>query len=314
MNKFVEVLKNLLPEDQVKDAAAILDEMFKEATAEISKQKEAEFNKQLEVAYNELSAELKSAEKTAEQGYEEAYAIIADLRNRIEVQKEEFDNQMEENFEEAYQMLLSERAKNSTMEVEIYEEYEKKYLELKEQFVDMLHRFLEQKGGEIAEQVRRDILSDPRTAEHKVALDKIIEIAAGYLGGEEVALATSSRLEDAHKQLEEMRAQIKVMEARNIRLARENEKLSEGVDMLRKSNQKVVAESTKAEKKERIEGAKNASGRGRVVTEQETKVIAEHSQETASAKDTKPSNLVESLNLGVDVKTLQTLAGRKASK
>ncbi len=309
MNKFVEVLKNLLPEDQVKDAAGILDEMFKEAVAEISKQKDAEYNKQLEVAYNELSAELKNAEKTAETGYEEAYAIITDLRNRLEIQKEEFEKQLEEGYEEAYQMLLSERAKNSTLEVDLYEEYEKKYNELKEQFVEMLHKFLEQKGGEIAEQVRRDILSDPRTAEHKVALDKILEIAANYLSGEEVALATSSKLEEAYKQLEEQRAQIKVMEARNIRLARDNEKLTEAFHQ----NRVNVTESTKAQKKERVETAKNVSGRGRVVTEQETKVIAEHSQESASTKDTnKPTNLVESLNLGVDLDTLKTLAGRKA--
>lgn len=309
MNKFVEVLKNLLPEDQVKDAAAILDDMFKEAVAEISKQKEAEFNKELKTAYDELSSELKTSEKVGEQGYEEALAIIADLRHRLEVQQAEHDKQMEEEYEEAYQMILSERAKNSTMEVEIYEEYEKKYLELKEQFVDMLHTFLEEKGVEIAEQVRRDILSDPRTAEHKVALDKITEVLAGYLGGEEVALATSSRLEEANKQLEQMAAQIKVMEARNIRLARDNEKLSESVDTLKKRNQTVVSESTKTERKERVETSKNVAGRGRVVTEQETKVIAEHSQETATTKDTK--QLAESLNLGVDLQTLSKMAGLK---
>lgn len=309
MKNLVEALKSLLPEDTIKEVSAIVDAMMKEAVEEVAKQKEAEFNKQLENAYNELSAELQTAEKTAEQGYEEAYAIITDLRNRLEVQREEFEKTLEEGYEEAYQMLLAERAKNSTLEVDLYEEYEKKYLDLKEQFVDMLDKFLHDKGAEIYEQARRDLVNDPRYAEHKVALDKIAEIAANYLSGEEVALATSSKLEEAHKQLEEMKGQIKVMEARNIRLARDNEKLSESV----KATTKVVSESVRTEKKERTEKAKVVSGRGTVVTEQETKVIAEHNQAPAS-NDKDTTALVENLIPGVDLATINTLAGTAKRK
>lgn len=306
MKKILESLKHLLPEDQLKEVAAAIDGMLEEATNEIAKQKEAEFNKQLKTAYDELSSELASAEKIAEQGYEEAYAIITDLRNRIEVQKEEFDRTLEEGYDEAYQMLLAERAKNNTLEVDIHEEYEKKYVDLKEQFVDMLDKFLQNKGAEIYEQAIRDTINNPRYAEHKVALDKIAEITASYVTGEEVALATTSKLEEAHKQLEELKGQIKVMEARNIRLARENEKITESV---RHSNNNVVAESRKVNQKERVEKAKNVSGRGAVVTEQETKVIAEHNQPVTNKKDTNVAELVESLIPGVDQETLNTLAG-----
>ena len=305
MKKILEALKNILPEDQLKEVSAAIDGMIKEATDEIAKQKESEFNKQLEEAYNELSAELKSAEHTAEQGYEEAYAIITDLRNRVEVQKEEFERTLEEGYEEAYQMLLAERAKNGTLEVDLYEEYEKKYLDLKEQFVDMLDKFLQTKGTEIYEQARRDLVSDPRYAEHKVALDKIAEIAANYLSGEEVALATSSKLEESYKQLEEMKGQIKVMEARNIRLARENEKMTETV----RATSNIVTESRRVNQKERVEKAKGVSGRGTVVTEQETKVIAEHNQAVNNKNDTNVAALVESLMPGVDLETANTLAG-----
>lgn len=311
MKNLVEALKSLLPEDTIKEVSAIVDAMMKEAVDEVAKQKEAEFNAQLENAYNELAAELKAAEKTAEQGYEEAYAIITDLRNRLEVQREEFEKTLEEGYEEAYQMLLAERAKNSTLEVDLYEEYEKKYLDLKEQFVDMLDKFLHDKGAEIYEQARRDLVNDPRYAEHKVALDKIAEIAANYLSGEEVALATSSKLEEAQKQLEEMKGQIKVMEARNIRLARDNEKLSESV----KATTKVVSESVRTEKKERTEKAKGVSGRGTVVTEQETKVIAEHNQETVSnGKDTNVALVESLLPAGVSLDTWKTLAGTTKQK
>jgi hypothetical protein len=309
MKKLTEALKNLIPEDQLKEVASIIDEMMNEATTEIAKGKEAEFTKQLEGAYNELSAELKTAEKTAEQGYEEAYAIITDLRNRLEIQREEFEKTLDEGYEEAYQMLLSERAKNGTLEVDLYEEYEKKYLDLKEQFVDMLDKFLHSKGAEIYEQARRDVINDPRYAEHKVALDKIAEIAASYLNGEEVALATSSKLEEAHRQFEEMKGQIKVMEARNIRLARENEKMTETV----RYSQNVVTESRKVDKKERVANGKNVSGRGAVVTEQETKVIAEHNQQPADSKDTNNSStLLESLGLSSEI--VNTLAGTKKNK
>jgi regulator of replication initiation timing len=309
MNKLIETFKKFLPEDQLKEVSAAVDAMMQEAVEEITSQKETEFNKQLENAYNELSAELQSAEKTAEQGYEEAFSIIADLRNRLEVQREEFEKSLEEGFEEAYQMLLSERAKNGTLEVDLYEEYEKKYLDLKEQFVEMLHEFLNNKGAEIYEQARRDTFNDPRYAEHKVALDKIAEIAASYLNGEEVALATSSKLEETYKQLEEMKGQIKVMEARNIRLARENEKLNESVS----HSNKVVTESRRVEKKERVEKGKSVSGRGAVVTEQETRVIAENNESVHGKKDTNNSStLLESLGLSAEV--VHTLAGTKRDK
>ena len=306
MNKLIETFKKFLPADQLKEVSAAVDAMMLEATEEITSQKEVEFNKQLENAFNELSAELQAAEKTAEHGYEEAFAIITDLRNRLEVQREEFEKSLEEGFEEAYQHLLAERAKNGTLEVDLYEEYEKKYGDLKEQFVDMLHEFLNTKGAEIYEQAKRDLLGDPRYAEHKVALDKIAEIAASYLNGEEVALATSSKLEEAHKQLEEMKGQIKVMEARNIRLARENEKLNETVS----HSHKLVTESRKVEKKERVEKGKNVSGRAAIVTEHETKVITENNQ-TVDSKDTNKSSstLFESLGLSADV--VHTLAGTK---
>ena len=137
-------------------------------------------------------------------------------------------------------------------------------------------------------------------------MDKIAEIAANYLNGEEMALATSSKLEEAYKQLEEMKGQIKVMEARNIRLARENEKLNENV----RATANVVTESRKVHQKERAEKSKNVSGRGTVVTEEQTKVIAEHNQNVTNSNDTNVSALVESLlPPGVSKETWNALAG-----
>lgn len=307
MSKILESLKRLLPEENLKEVAAAVDEMLEEAIAEVTKEKEVQMNKELEKAYSELSSELAAAEKIAEQGYEEAFAVITDLRNRLEVQKEEFETTLTSGYEEAYQMILAERAKNSSLEVDLYEEYEKKYGEMKEYFVEMLDKFLQTKGKEMHEQIRRDTINDPRYAEHKVALDRIVDIAADYLSDEDFALATSSKLEEAYKRLEEMSGQIKMMEARNIRLSNEKTKLEESV---RHVSEKITESARTNNKNERKEKAKNVSGRGHIVTEQDTKVIAEHSQETTSAKDTKSSStLLESMGLSREM--ANTLAGTK---
>ncbi len=117
-NKIFESLKKMLPENEVKEVSSVISEMIENAKDEMEK----EYNKNLEEAYAQLSGELASAEKTAYEGYQEAYEIINDLRTRLEVQKQEFDAQLEEGYEEAYQMLLAERSTKSQVEVDLYEE------------------------------------------------------------------------------------------------------------------------------------------------------------------------------------------------
>jgi precorrin-6B methylase 2 len=43
-------------------------------------------------------------------------------------------------------------------------------------------------------------------AEHKVALDKIVDIAANYLNTEDRAVATSSKLEEAYQAIDDLKA------------------------------------------------------------------------------------------------------------
>lgn len=247
---------------------------------------EKEYNEKLEEAYSELSNELAESEKTAEKGYEEAYAIIADLRNRLEVQGEEYKSQLEEGYEEAYQLLKTEREKNGQLEVEMYEEYDKKLQEMKEYIVDKVDQFLQFKGQEIYEQARRDVLNDPRMAEHKVALDKIVEVASNYLSDDDFNVVTSSKLDAVAKQAEELKGQLKIMEARNIRLSTENTKLNEGLrqakDLLTENTKTGTSEKKEkviAEQKERVEKVKNATGRGQVA--EDNVVIAEYNNDNS---------------------------------
>jgi hypothetical protein len=287
MEKIMEAIKKLLPESDVKEVSSAINEMLNQATLDLEK----EYNEKLEEAYTELSGELSNSEKTAEQGYEEAYAIIADLRNRLDIQGEEYKNALEEGYEEAYQMLKSERSKNGNIEVELYEEYDKKLQEMKEYIVDKVDQFLQAKGQEIYEQARKDVVSDPRIAEHKVALDKIVDIASNYLSDGESQNFSSAKVEEFQKQLEDSRGQLRIMEARNIRLSTENTKLNENVRYAKNliTEQKQATSSQKrseviTEQKARFEKAKNVTGRGQKVVDQEV-VIAENVGNNSSEID-----------------------------
>jgi hypothetical protein len=285
MNKIVDALKKLLPETEVNEVAEAVKELLESAKANL----EAEYNQKLEEAYTELTTELSQSEKTAEQGYEEAYAIIGDLRSRLEIQGEEYKSALNDGYEEAYQMLKAERQKNQNLEVEMYEEYDSKLAAMKEYMVDKISDFLTVKGQEIYEQARRDVLSDPRMAEHKVALDKIVNIASNYLSDDTFVAANSEKLEETAKHLEETKAQIRILEARNIRISTENTKLNETVrqaqELISESRRFVAKEKKSAvisEQKERSERARNVTGRGN--TAGDNVIIAEHNN-TASNSD-----------------------------
>lgn len=285
MDKIVEALKKLLPETEINEVAAAAKQMLEQAKADL----EAEYNQKLEEAYAELSSELATAEKTAEKGYEEAYAIIGDLRNRLELQGEEYKTALEEGYEEAYQMLKAEKDKNQQLEVEMYEEYDKKLAEMKEYMVDKLDQFLQFKGQEIYEQAKRDVLNDPRMAEHKVTLDKIVDLTSNYLSDDDFSAVSSSKLEEAVKSIEDMKGQLRIMEARNIRLSTENNKLTEAVrhskeivTETRKEVGRVKKSETVNEQKERTTKVTNVTGRGKT---DDGVVISEYAAPTNNDMD-----------------------------
>lgn len=281
MDKITESLKNLIPQDQLNEVASAVKEMLSTAKEEMEK----EYNSNLEEAYQQLTTDLEKAEKTAYQGYQEAYEIITDLRNRLESQKDEFDKSLEEGYEEAYQMLLNERSKNKNIETSLYEEYDAKLAEMKEYIVEKVDQFLQQKGAEIYEQAKKDILTDPSLVEHKVVLNKIVDLTSDYLKNEDVSFVTTNKINEANKQLEELRGQLRILEARSIRLSTENTKLNETVKKFNGMvNESRVAaapavKSKKAqvisEQNERVEKVKNASGRGHINTDN-VQVIAEY--------------------------------------
>jgi hypothetical protein len=303
MEKLVEALTKLLPEDTVAEVTEAVKTELEAAKSAY----EQEYSTKLEEAYAELSKEVKDTEETAIQGYKEAYAIISDLRGRLETQQKEFENSMEEGYEEAYQMLVAERGKNENLEVEMYDQFNTKLQEMKEYMVDKVDAFLQFKGAEIYESAKNDISNDPRTSEHKVALDRVVECVTEYIGDEGYTAVNSSKVDDLGRKTEELKSQVKILEARNIRLSAENTKLTEAV----RETQKVITESAKVEKKERVEKAKNAQGRGRAVNDSE--LVAEWSDDKSAEKKTDvDTTLVESLDPDL-LRQMQVLAGTKSN-
>lgn len=284
MDKITESLKNLIPQDQLVEVASAVKEMLSSAKEEIEK----EYNSNLEEAYQQLTTDLEKAEKTAYKSYQEAYEIITDLRNRLESQKDEFDNSLDEGYEEAYQMLLNERSKNKDIETSLYEEYDSKLAEMKEYIVEKVDQFLQQKGSEIYEQAKTDILSDPSLVEHKVVLNKIVDLTSDYIKNEDISFVTTNKINESNKNVEELRGQLRILEARSIRLSTENTKLNETVKKfnsmvnesrnnytLESKNSKVKKAQIVSEQNERVEKVKNASGRGHINTDN-VQVIAEY--------------------------------------
>ena len=286
MNKILEALSGLLPKDKVAELTAAVNEMTTDMKAEL----DAEYNTKLEEAYAELSQQMDEAEKTAEQGYQEAYGIIQDLRNRLETQRVEFEKALEEGYEEAYQMLQTEKSKNGDVEHDLYEEFENHLKQMKGYMVDKIDEYLEAKTVELREQIRREVMNDPRTMEHKIALEHIVETCAGYLTDQEHTLATGKRLSETAKKVEELQGQVKLLEARHIRVSTENNRLNE---QLRQAGEMITESkktATKTGQKERIDEAKKVQGRGERVTEG-VKVIGEHNEPSARKTNKKPADM-----------------------
>jgi hypothetical protein len=272
----MQALAALLPEDVAKEVLSAVDNLVEGVREEL----QTEYDAKLEEAYAIVAEQKQKVEEEGYKGYSEAYQIISDLRDRLEVQREEFEHALQEGYEEAYQMLVNERTKNETLEVDLYEEYDRKVKEIKEFFVEKVDLFLSQKGEEFYEQAKRDVLNDPTMAEHKVALDKILEVASNYMSEEDYHFATSAKLDDLSRQVEELRGQCKIVEAKNIRLGNENNRLNEAV----RQNAQMINESTRSEQKERAKKAKTAEGRGRRNVDQ-VQVIAEHNVNAPASGD-----------------------------
>lgn len=275
MDKITKALKSILPAEHVNEVAKAVEEMMAENVAAL----EAEFQTKLDEAYEQLAEERKTDEAIAESGYQQAYEMITSLMSRLDEQREEFEAALEEGFEEAYNELQKEKGRNQNLEVEIYEEADSKLQEMKNLMVDKLDQFLALQESEIYESAKREVLNDPRVLEQRVAIEKVAELLSDYMDVDSVGTVSSSKIEEMSKQIEALRGQMRIIEAKNVRLATQNNKLSEQV---REAND-VITEATKVERTNRLNKKEIASGRGqRVVNEQ---IISEYAAPTNEKSD-----------------------------
>jgi regulator of replication initiation timing len=247
---------------------------------------------------------LGDAEKTAEEGYTEAWGIIQDLRNRLEAQKGEFEKALEDGYAEAYELIQTEKQKNENLTAELYEEYDRRLKEMKGYIVEKVDEFLKFQGASIYEQARRDVLNDPRMAEHKVTLDKIVDLAVNYASDEDFAFANNSKLEEMARSVDQLKSQVRLLEGRNVKLSTENTKLNEQVRAAAEVITEAREHNLKIERKERVKNGKNASGRGSLIAEgvmpEPRHTASEGSNDSAINENTSP-----------ELHEMQVLAGLK---
>lgn len=291
--QIMKALSGLVSEEAQTEVSAAVASFLDEAVNEI----EAVAAAKQEERDAEWQAKLDEAQKTGYEGYAQAWDMVLDLRERLEIQKEEFDAALDEGYEEAFKMIQDEKQKASVLENDLYEEYERKLHQIKEFMVDKLDVFLSHQGDKYYEMAKRDLLNDPTLAEHKLAFDRILEVAADYLSDEDYAYATSSKIDALAKDLDEAKATLRLMEGKNTRLRIENTRLNETV---RKAQENLVTESVTADVKERVQKAKKAEGRGDVAPagRKKVEVIAEAQdvREAVVAETTKSTDFLKGLD------------------
>lgn len=275
MDKITQALKKILPAEHISEVAKAVEDMMAEQVAALEK----EFHAKLDEAYEQLAEERRADEGVAEAGYQQAYQIITSLMTRLDEQREEFETALEEGFEEAYNELQKEKARNQNLEVEIYTEADAKLQEMKNLMVDKLDQFLALQEAEIYEAATQNILKDPRILEQRIAIEKVAEVVSDYIGVDSGIGASSSKIEEAQKQIDVLKGQLRIVESKNIRLATQNAKLAEQV----KEANDVVEEAVKVERTNRANKRGIASGRGqRVVNDQ---IISEYAAPTNTKSD-----------------------------
>lgn len=293
MNKKLEqALKGMFPNEDISPIVKAVSEMVEHAVADRVADLEAEATQKLTEAYEQAEAAIAAVEETAEVGYQQAFTLIEDYARRFEAQAEAYENAQEEGYDEAWEMVKKTEIEKNNVEVEVYKEFNEKLNQMRDLFVEKMNVYLEMAKKEIYEEARREILNDPRTAEHRVAMSRIAETVSAYMSEDDFAGATSARLEEAERNVNELRDQMRALEMRNVRLGTKNQKLEETVNQFNN----MLTESAKTEKRERVNKNRTVSGRGQRVLENESVIAEYHNPNTSKTNDqeSEGNSLVES--------------------
>ena len=268
-DRVLEALASLVPDESREKVAKVVTSLLDEAVADLRSQFESEYNTKLDEAYHIVAEEREKDWVIAEQGYKQAYDIIADLRARLGRQEDEFQGTLEEEYEKAYQMILTERKKNDDLQDTLYEEFDQRTQAIKEYMIDMADKFLGKMGEEYYEAARREALSDPCLAEHRVAFERVLDVAKDYLSDEDIMLNTNSKVEGLERKVESLEYGKRQIESKNMRLMTENSRIHEYL----KETKKLIETNILTEQNARLEQASKVEGRGNTSAEPQRDVV-----------------------------------------
>lgn len=286
--KLMEALSGLLPENLQEKVTSTVASLIDEAVEGLK----SEFETKLTESIAQVEAERAKDKETTQLGYQQAYEIIADLRNRLTLQKEELEQHLEEEYEEAYKIIVAEKAEKEKIYETVYAEFDQKLKEMREYMADMADQFLHEMGSEYLEEARKQLMTDPCLAEQRLAFDRILDVCEGYIA-EEGGNYSSSQVKSLQERLEQIEAHKRQLEAKNQKLVNENNTMK---DYLRETRE-MIQEKVINEQKERVEVARKAEGRGNKVVQPEREVVIGEHQEpvTANKLDEQTNNSSSSL-------------------
>ena len=294
-DKVLEALAGFLPTGTDKEkVTSVVASLLDEALASVKTQVVAEYNNKLDEGYRIIAEEREKDWQTAQTGYKQAYDIIADMRARLTRQEEEFQGTIVEEYEKAYQMILAERAKNDELEATLYEEFNKRTDAIREFIVEKCDQFLGEMGNEYYEMARREVLSDPCMAEHRIAFERVLNVAKDYLSDEDIMLNTNTKVAELEQQLEHITVSKRQLEAKNMRLMTENTKVHEYL----RETKELIEKNILNEQNERVELAGKVQGRGFTANEPKREVIlgevVDNSAKTSGSNDNdEPKTITE---------------------
>lgn len=265
----LKAISGLLPEEVVTKVSNVIATTLDEATKEI----ESDYQAQLDEAYEQFGKEKQKLKEGYEQGYAQAFDLICEYKDRIELVKEELTNEKNSGFQEAWEMLQAARTENDDLAGELQREYDEKLADVEKFLVKKLDQFLPTQGKKYYEQARKDLLNDPVFAENKNAFERMLEAAAVVLTDDDYAVASGTKTESVLKENEELKKRVQRIEANNTRLKMDNDKLNETVRRTKTSLLSEQKEEQKVERKNRLERARKVEGRGEIEPRKDRQVV-----------------------------------------
>ncbi len=299
--KIMESFKGMIPEDQAYNVEQAISEFVGETELKIK----SEYEKTLEESYKEWDEQLREARQEGEnkareieaialEGYQEAKNMLEEKEEEMIVQKSEFENFLEEQYSIAGTMLEEERNKNEEIEQNLYEAYSQQVEDIKEDLVNKIDSFLNDRIEEISNAVRKELKNSPEVLENKVAFDRIKDIVAASLTPNEISNTASSKVEELEEGIDHLKNEIKALKAKNLRLTTENAQFNKEHKMISESNNsdekdEVFYEAVRKEAERRVseKNAMKAEGRGNINSLSEKDLIKEHAADVDEDRTTK---------------------------